>query len=123
FPLWEEEGRLNEGAGWLERALAAGRPAPDLLRAEGMRLLALLAVDLGDDTRAEALLRQCLRIYREHGNKVHVAAVLMALGLGARNRTDFGAARGHYEKSLAILTELGHTGEVARCLSWLGAAA
>lgn len=64
-PTWEEGGRMVEGAGWLERALAACQPAPVDLRAEGMRRLSLLAHSRGDHDRAALLQRQCLRIYRE----------------------------------------------------------
>lgn len=123
YPVWEEEGRLAEGAHWLQRALAADRQGPDLLRAEGMRLLALLLRYQGDHTRAHALQEQCLRIYRARGDHAHVAAVLMAMGSGARNNVDFATARECFEESLPILTELGHTAEVARCLAWLATVA
>jgi predicted ATPase/DNA-binding CsgD family transcriptional regulator len=123
YPIWEEQGRLDEGAGWLERALETGPPSPDLLRAQGMALLAALAGGQGDRARADRLQQQCLRIYRQRGDLPRIAATLTALGAGARSWNDFAVSRRYLEESLDILSRLGHRGEIARCLSWLGAAA
>jgi len=123
FPIWEDGGRLREGARWLERALAAGGRAPAALRAEGARCLALLVTPQGDYDRAARLRRRALGLYRALGDAAGVAAVLMAQGLTARSRTDYAGARRCFEESLALLTRLGHAAEGARCRAWLGAVA
>ena len=69
--FWLARGLLQEGRGWLERALAQ-RPADEYLRAGLLRLLGTVLLETGDLERAAAVLTE--------GSHVAAAAGLPAMG-------------------------------------------
>jgi predicted ATPase len=110
--FWYTRGRLREGRDWLERFLRLAttdglRSAP-VLYATVLDDVALLAWRQGDYRQAEQWGEQALGLYREAGNVLGEARVLMHLGLFAFDLGATEQARTCYEASLPIYRSLGN---------------
>jgi predicted ATPase len=75
--FWNARGHLNEGRGWLARALAVGG-APDT-RARALRGASMLATFGGDLDEARRLAGELLEVRRELGSDEDIAAALVVL--------------------------------------------
>jgi ATP/maltotriose-dependent transcriptional regulator MalT len=117
--FWEARGRLTEGRGWHERALALGGE-PGSARARGLSSLATLARRQGDLDRAEALYQDSLAIYRALDVHASIGAALNNLGVIALQRGDFARAADLYEQALAAFRAQGDRPRIAAVLNNLG---
>jgi len=94
WPFWYVSGYLEEGWRWINRVLALpGVNSPNVPRAKVLFGTAMLAYRRGDYDTSEAVARECLRLSRELGQKVLVAAMLRNLGTLARMRHRFSESR------------------------------
>lgn len=103
---WYRHGGAVEGAPWLERALSKAVDAPDKVRADALRLLAVLMDQQNQLDRAAELLREALGFYRKLGDRKGEATALNSLGVVTRSQRNFDAAERLYQQSVAIRREL-----------------
>jgi predicted ATPase/DNA-binding CsgD family transcriptional regulator/Tfp pilus assembly protein PilF len=97
--FWEARGRLIEGRGWHERALALGGETGPA-RARALSAAATLARRQGDYDRAEALYLESLTLYRELDDRPSIGSALNNLGVIALQRGDLARAAALYEDAL-----------------------
>ena len=94
-------------------------------RAQAADLLALgkLLVNQGDCLAARTTLEECLAILREAADRWGAAEALFYLGRVEHALGDLGAARRHWEATLALdMEKMGRGGYVVLCLAQLTAA-
>lgn len=115
--FWLTRGYLNEGWQFTEQALAASQGeeiTPVLVRA---RVLASqLIMRLGNLERAETLLEQGIKNYRELQDTSHLADALRALGWIAHQKNQPARAYELYEQSLALFKECDNQRGIANTL-------
>ncbi len=116
--FWFARGYLNEGAGWLERALASRQLASRRSVANALRTLgSLLMYSKGRDLgRIGALLDESLHLYRQLEDKEGMAWVLNLMGIRALQQEDYPQARQFLNESLALRRELGDPWFIAQTL-------
>jgi predicted ATPase/DNA-binding CsgD family transcriptional regulator len=117
--FWEARGRLTEGRGWHERALALGGE-PGSARARALSTAATLARRQGDLDRAEALYQDSLAIYRALDDHPSIGSALNNLGVIALQRGDFAGAASLYEEALAAFRAQDDRPRTAAVLNNLG---
>jgi predicted ATPase/DNA-binding CsgD family transcriptional regulator len=117
--FWLRVGYLSEGAGWLERALAAG-PQDGPVRAKALYRAGRLAQQGGDYAKAMALARKSLTLSRDLGDKPGMARGLSLLGWITHARGDRDRACRLLEEGLALARESGEERTIARTLLFLG---
>jgi len=106
--FWVMRGLFREGLDFLERTLARGEGIFSASqRARALDQAGGLARFLGDKDRAEALLKESLRLRRELADARGIATTLLRLGMVATDRCDFPAARSLTEEALALFREQG----------------
>jgi predicted ATPase/transcriptional regulator with XRE-family HTH domain/Tfp pilus assembly protein PilF len=115
--FWGVRGHGTEGRRWLERALAAARGHPGVLRARALSGAGALAVDQGDHAQAAAFCEEALALYRERNDREGIAQALNSLGIVAVGQGDYARATARYEESLALARELGDRRGIALALS------
>lgn len=145
--FWTVRGHFREGRAWYVTALGAeGANARTRARAKALLGAGVLAGMQGDYPAADALIEECLSIYRELGDRQGIAASLYSLdnfdeslaiyrelgdrrgiaaslnslGQVAFSHGDYVSARSLFEESLVIRRELGDRRGVAASLSYLG---
>jgi predicted ATPase len=118
FPFWERGEHLAEGRRRLDALLEidATRAIP-AQRARASFASGVLAVTQRDLERGRLLLRQCLEIYRELGDRRGVVVSLVALANQHVAAGDHDAAQSVLEQSLLVWQELGDSAGFARSLS------
>jgi predicted ATPase len=118
FRFWEMREYLAEGRDRLGKLLKlTGAAAPTKARARVLFAAGVLAVEQGDYTSADSLIRQNLDIARQLRDSQGVAVCLNALAVNARDRGDVAGARSLFEESLVLWRELDDQRAVARALS------
>jgi predicted ATPase/serine/threonine protein kinase len=118
FRFWEAREYLAEGRDRLGKLLKlASAAAPTKTRARALFAAGVLALEQGDYTSADVLLRENLDIARLLGDKQSVAVSLNALAVIARDRGDIPVAHSLFEESLILWRDLGDQKAVARSLS------
>ena len=85
-PFWEAYGHLEEGLGWLSRALAAAQDADPAGRGWAMFHASRLADLRGEAEQASALLQDSLRLFRQGGDMRGEIFALSHLGNTAARR-------------------------------------
>ncbi|HET7095253.1 MAG TPA: tetratricopeptide repeat protein, partial [Thermomicrobiales bacterium] len=85
---WGEQGRYQEGRGWLERALADDGGAPTAARAKALVALGRILIFLGENQEAERRLTEGLAVCRVQGEPVYATLALIGLGGLAGMRDD-----------------------------------
>jgi predicted ATPase/DNA-binding CsgD family transcriptional regulator len=134
WEFWLQRGHISEGAGWLERAIAAsGAPAGAIEDADleiGSRHSALLAkllvgsaylaIYLGEHKQAMARAQQALALYRQRGDIVGVASALHALARLAMRTGRYDLMASAHEESLGLFQALGDRRGVAQALTYWG---
>jgi predicted ATPase/DNA-binding CsgD family transcriptional regulator len=118
--FWELRGHLNEGLGWLERALDRWPEAPAAVRAKALNAAGVLARKRGELERSRAYYEGALRLWRVLGDRRNIAVALHNLGTGAIQRRDFERAESLHSESLAIAREVGDQHTVALSLNAWG---
>jgi predicted ATPase/DNA-binding SARP family transcriptional activator len=99
--LWQVHGHLDEGARWLEAALASGACSP-LAAARAWNGLGIVRGDRGDYDGAADAFSRAGELGREAGDLQRVSASLGNLGAIASFRGDYEAAQAAYEEALEI---------------------
>ena len=121
--FWWMHGYLSEGRRWVDVFLSgseAGRAATSPARALALYGAGELALGQGDLDRSVALLEEGLDLYRELGDEVGVAIVLVELGQAVRAQGDRDRAEALSEEGLALSRKLGERNAVAIALNTLG---
>jgi predicted ATPase/DNA-binding CsgD family transcriptional regulator len=118
--FWAVRGHLNEGQGWLERALSRWPEAPAPARAEALGAAGHLAYIRNEYERAATLHEEGLSLRRALGDQPGVALSLHNLGRVAHYRGDLERAAALYDESLAIRRALGDQRGVALSLNSSG---
>jgi non-specific serine/threonine protein kinase len=117
--FWYRRGRLGEGRGWLEAALAAGGGSMSG-QAQALGAAGLLALGQEDLERAEVLGRQCLTLFRQLKDRHGMGLASVLLGRIAHSRGDHEHAWALTEESLVLFRETGDRVWTAAALSGLG---
>ncbi len=125
--FWLARGFLQEGQGWLERALAAG-PADRHLRADLLRLVGTVLYHTGDLERAEAVLSEGSRVAAATGFLSVQARIGVLLADIHMNRGGLSSeALEECEMAAALLESEGDPGglaeawlEIGKLRAWLG---
>ena len=117
--FWYKHGGAVEGALWLEQGLSKAVDAPEKLRADALRLLAVLMDQQNQLDRAGDLLREALGYYQSLGDRKGEATALNSLGVVTRSQRNFDSAEKLYQESVAIRRELDDS-SLAATLSNLG---
>jgi len=99
---WRYYGDLREGRRWLAAALARADGLSDVVRARVLRAGGWLEVVAGDLRGGEALLAQALALFEEIGDPIQIASTLYHLGAAASDAQDLEAARGRFDRGLAL---------------------
>ncbi len=101
--FWVMRGFCREGLDFLQRVLARGEGIISTSeRARALDQAGSLAHFLGKIDRAEALLRESLRLRRELADAKGIASSLLRLGMIVMGRGDFPAARSLTEEGLLL---------------------
>ncbi|HEX6443911.1 MAG TPA: tetratricopeptide repeat protein [Streptosporangiales bacterium] len=118
--FWYGCGYTAEGRSWQRRALrlVAERPGP--AQALVLHGLAILLLQQGDTEEAVRMLRTCLSIWRQEGDRTQIAKELSSLGAGLWTHGDADQARPYLEESIAVAGEIGDDDRSATALSNLG---
>ncbi len=120
---WHLKGYLDEGRGWLERALAAAPDAPELLRTKALSVAGAIAGEQGDFDAARALLERSVAVARTLGDPVRTASGLTNLGNIFLYSGDYAGARALYRESAELTRGLSYKGHIAVTTENLGAVA
>jgi predicted ATPase/DNA-binding XRE family transcriptional regulator len=105
--FWAASGRLNEGRGWLDRALALATDDRSAHRAQALLRRGNIAVDLADYPTARGMYESSLEIYRSLGDEVNVNRAISGIGLVHFNQGEYVAARVAYEAVLQMWQDRG----------------
>jgi predicted ATPase/DNA-binding CsgD family transcriptional regulator len=119
WSFWLLRGYLSEGRKFLESTLTQ-LPDPTALRAQMLRITAIIVAHQGDSARAKSFVEESLNVWRTLGDKKGIASTLSILGNGALKQGDYEQATNCYEESLPLLREVGEKQWTAIVLSSLG---
>lgn len=114
--FWSVHGHLNEGCGWLESMLTAGKEVSDAVRAKALYGNGALAFAYDDRTKAEALFAESLALYQKLGDRRGIANCLYKMGSVAWSRGNYTAARSLAEQALEIVRMLNRKDDIADSL-------
>jgi tetratricopeptide (TPR) repeat protein len=117
--FWYVRGHLSEGAGWLERTLAASADGARGPRARALHALGWITVWRGDYGRAETLSEESLALYRELRDAAGVARGLSSLGWTAMYKGEIERASVLLEEGMTLSQEVGDDHSTCRALEGL----
>ena len=117
--FWYLDGLVEEGDGWLERALGS-YSVRNRLRADALARGGLVSYWRDDIDSASARWHECLDIYRELDDREGVGQGLRWVGELKEWQGDLAEARRCFDASLAIATETEDAASVADILRQLG---
>jgi DNA-binding CsgD family transcriptional regulator/tetratricopeptide (TPR) repeat protein len=120
--FWWIRGDLQEGLGWLERALALQGPSPDTVRAAALNGAGGLLRLRGEYARAAEFQSEALVLWQRVGDRAGIAATFQGLGSNAKDRGAFAEAERCCEQALGLSREMGDDWGVANVLTNLGVA-
>ncbi len=120
YRFWYWRNHYREGRQWLDAALAGAQALPAALRAQGLRVAGVLAMELNDDGRADSSLQESLALFRQIGDLRGVAATLNSLGAMAFSQKEYARAVLLLEESLSVRREQGDTYSLSTPLNNLG---
>jgi predicted ATPase len=119
--FWEKRGYLTEGREWISRLEElTGPDAPAELRGRVLECGGRLARFQADYPSARRQLEQALAIFRESGDRAHIASTLSFLGIVLMRQGDLLGARTAQEENLQVCRELGDIRGAAAALLNLG---
>ncbi|HEU0115674.1 MAG TPA: LuxR C-terminal-related transcriptional regulator [Thermomicrobiales bacterium] len=118
---WFLRGRLGEGGGWAERAVAVASAdvAPNL-RAAAFLAAGWFARSKGDPLRAEALGQASLALFQRLDDVVDAAEALELLGFAAEDRREFPLAVTRHKASRQLLATADRSIRLANTLRNIG---
>ncbi len=102
---WVRTGLYQEGAIWLERALAIGPSAEPRLRASMLNALGACRWRLGENDIAEKRYRESLALWEAMNDSDQIGALCTNLAICATDREDFEGANRLYEQSCAAFEQ------------------
>src|SRR5258708_27576052 len=106
---------------FMEMALKTGKEVVTLARAKALKAATyLLEYTENEMYRQEALLRECLELYRELEDTRGIIDTLGLLGIIAREKGPFAAARSLAEEALVLSLGSDYKVAIARSLQHLG---
>jgi predicted ATPase/DNA-binding CsgD family transcriptional regulator len=117
--FWYVDGLVEEGDGWLRRALGS-YPTRNRLRADALARGGLVSYWRDDVESASVRWHECLEIYRELGDRDGVALGLRWVGELTEWQGDLAAARSCFDGSLEIARASGDEMLIADILRQLG---
>ena len=117
---WLIRGQIGEGARWLDRFLAQGRPTAPRALAEAMNNHGNLLLELGQLDLAGERYRASRSLYEQIGDREGIADELNNLGLVTMLQGEFAGARTILEQCLDLRRELGDRASLPTALSNLG---
>jgi predicted ATPase/class 3 adenylate cyclase len=121
---WHMSGRMSEGRGHVERALAVSAGAPaSLPRADALYAAGALAKNQGDLVHAARRLNEACAMYEAQGAHRDAAAALGSLGNVRQDQGDCVAARRLHEQALDLFRRVGDRSAEATALLNLGSVA
>jgi len=106
YNFWRLRVHLDEADRWMAEILPVTAAAPPQTRADAHRVAALVAWQLADLDRAEALFQRARGLYLETGDRRGLASCTNGLGTIAHDRGQAELARRLYEESLGLFREL-----------------
>jgi predicted ATPase/class 3 adenylate cyclase len=118
--FWERRGYMSEGRNWIARAMKSAKEIPTELHARGLEYAGRLARLQGDFGRAQPMLEEALRLYRELGDRWGTATTLTYVGIVALRQGDIVGARPFQEEALELYRGLGDVRGVGVALLQLG---
>lgn len=118
--FWLVHAHMNEGRGFLERALAISKEVEIAVRAKALIAGANLAIAQNDYEQTETLCRMGLALYRELGDQAGIAFSLHLLGSTVWNRGNESEGRSIIEEALALFRKLDDKSQIAWTLYLLG---
>ncbi len=125
--FWVLRGHVSEGRRWLGRALERvqdWKNTADQKTQEAAVMAFYFAGSFAamqdDHAAAEAMLKECLAIWRRQGNRANVAVALGGLGMAVQKQGRSAAAQPLFEESLALWRQLGDKDGIAGSLNNLG---
>jgi predicted ATPase/DNA-binding CsgD family transcriptional regulator len=120
--LWYIRSHFEEGRQWLERALAVGQGASDMVRAEAIKSAGILAEQQSNYQRAESLLQEALPILRDF-DPLEYSWTLLHLGNIAFLQANNERAEALETESLARFRAAAYKPGMASALTILGVTA
>jgi predicted ATPase/class 3 adenylate cyclase len=119
--FWRVRGHWREGREWCAAALRrASDSTAKSVRAKALFTYALMALNLGETTHAQALLQETLTLAREVGNPILEASTLNNLSIIVADRGDLDEAHALLEQAVAINRQLGNQAQEAINLGNIG---
>jgi predicted ATPase/DNA-binding SARP family transcriptional activator len=119
-PYWYARGLLHEGQLSLAHALEAGAGEPVRLRARALRHASRFADMQGEAAEAKRLAAESLRLSRDTGDRLGIAASVRALGMVALAGGDYQGAQALFQEGRARSSACGDRSGVARGVQSLG---
>jgi tetratricopeptide (TPR) repeat protein len=110
---------MNEGARWLEAALAAD-DRPTHARAKALTAAANLALGQGEDERVDELAGQALPLHRANGDDWYAVECLLLMAHAAADREDFERARDLAEEAAEATKSDPHSAQAIQATWQLG---
>jgi len=104
---WLAYGGLDEGRGWLDRALTLVDAVPAALRATVLQTAGWIAHEQGDVRRAEALLGRSRALFRAQNDAAGEFDALLVLAYVAGDRGELARSRALAEEALRLVRSLG----------------
>lgn len=104
--FWSAAGLLEEGRGWLQRAVSRTDGERSTLRAEALTGLGILSTQVGDLAAAEAAHAEALAIHRDLGGRPGIAYASSNLANVALEQGDLDRARDLYLEAIATTEEI-----------------
>lgn len=120
--FWFWGSHRQEGAAWLERALAIADTAPTVGRGNALRTLGMLGMEQGSRHAADYA-AESVAVWTALGDAQHIARARLALGQILEYRADYQRAIPLLEEAAREWEALGNPGRVALALYFLGQAA
>jgi predicted ATPase/DNA-binding SARP family transcriptional activator len=118
--FWYVRGCFEEGADWLERALARTSNAPDSILVKALSGAGAIAYARLHLTEARTYFARCLAIKQSQGDIRGTAAAMSSLANVAQEEGDYASARALLEEALKVFQKLNACLDIARTLGNLG---
>ncbi len=118
--FWEARGYLVEGSSWMQKLLDPSFGLPAILRANSLKLSAILSSVLGQADKAVAELEEAKILFKECDDKQGLAQVLNILGLAKFDTGHYDVAKEYLEESLLLKRESGVPISICSSLNSLG---
>jgi predicted ATPase/DNA-binding CsgD family transcriptional regulator len=122
WEYWHIRGRLEEGARWLDDALARSQ-SPVRARAAALNGLGVIVILRGEHARACDLFSEAVGLYRQAGDQCGEARAWTHLGNGLTIRGDAAGAAAAFDSGLALARQAGDAWHEAFALFLSGWAA